>query len=64
VVLLSDAVVIYLFTRRYDLTIGLIVATNLASTILYFMHERVWDQVQWGRKQVGDGSDHTPELGG
>jgi uncharacterized membrane protein len=48
-ILCSDAAVIFLITRRWDATIGLTIATNLASTTLYFLHERIWSRIQWGR---------------
>lgn len=48
-ILCSDAIVIFLITHRWDTTIGLVIATNLASTMLYFFHERVWSAIQWGR---------------
>jgi uncharacterized membrane protein len=48
-VLCSDAIVIFLITHRWDTTLGLVVLTNLASTTLYFIHERVWSRIQWGR---------------
>jgi uncharacterized membrane protein len=49
VVIISDFVVITLITHRYDLAIGLIVATNAASATLYYIHERVWNKIKWGR---------------
>lgn len=55
----SDAVVIFLITHRWDTTIGLVIATNLASTTLYFIHERVWNRVQWGRA-IGDATGSNP----
>jgi uncharacterized membrane protein len=51
-ILCSDAVVIFLITHRVDMTIGLTVATNIASTILYFLHERVWNKIDWGRQNL------------
>ena len=56
-ILCSDTVVIFLITHRWDTTAGLVIATNLASTTLYFIHERIWNRIQWGR-EVGD----TPSL--
>jgi uncharacterized membrane protein len=50
-ILCSDAVVIFLITHRWDTTLGLVIATNLASTTLYFLHERLWSRIQWGRAQ-------------
>lgn len=49
VVIISDFTVITLITHRYDLAIGLIIATNAASATLYYIHERVWNKIKWGR---------------
>lgn len=54
VVIASDTVVIYLITRRVDLTAGLVVFTNIASTIEYFLHERAWNKISWGRDEAPD----------
>ncbi|MBI3442033.1 MAG: DUF2061 domain-containing protein [Proteobacteria bacterium] len=45
----SDLTVVFLITHRWDTATGLVVATNFASTTLYFFHERIWDRIQWGR---------------
>lgn len=54
-ILCSDTIVIFLIVHRWDTTAGLVIATNLASTTLYFVHERIWNKIQWGRgvKDVG-----------
>ena len=49
VVIISDFIVIMLITHRYDLAIGLIIATNAASATLYYIHERAWNRIKWGR---------------
>lgn len=48
-IIILDFGVIYFFTRRIDLTIGVIVVSNLSSTIAYIGHERVWNKVHWGK---------------
>lgn|GEM_PF-1733323 len=48
-VILSDSLVIYALTRQVTTTVALTVFTNLTSTLLYFMHERAWDRIMWGR---------------
>jgi uncharacterized membrane protein len=50
-ILCSDAVVIFLITHRWDMTLGLVVATNAASTTFYFIHERIWSHIAWGRER-------------
>ncbi len=49
-VVVSDAVITFAITHRYDITIGFVVFTNLASSILYYVHERIWAHISWGRK--------------
>lgn len=49
VILCADTITIYFFTRRVDLTIGLVIVSNFSSTILYFLHERVWNSITWGK---------------
>jgi uncharacterized membrane protein len=44
----SDGIIIYLLTHKVGLTLGVIGFSNIASTILYFIHERIWDQIHWG----------------
>lgn len=51
-ILISDTIIIYAITGRYDQTIWLVILTNLASTLVYFLHERVWNFIKWGRRKV------------
>ena len=51
-VVAADLLVIYLLTHRADTTIVLTVATNVASTVLYYAHERVWNGIRWGRSRA------------
>ncbi|MGZ3699351.1 MAG: DUF2061 domain-containing protein, partial [Bdellovibrionota bacterium] len=48
-VLASDAFVIYGITRQIDTTWKLVVASNLMSTLIYYVHERLWNQSHWGK---------------
>lgn len=59
-VILSDLTVIYFITHRADVTIGLTIMTNLFSTLLYFLHERVWSRISWGRNNNSNDNLHTP----
>ena len=49
VILVSDSLIIYTITKRLDVTIGVMSLSNLASTLLYFLHERVWNNIVWGK---------------
>lgn len=50
-ILTADSIIIFAITRRYDLTIGLMIVSNISSTILYFIHERLWNKVRWGKSK-------------
>ncbi len=50
-IILSDAIIIFAITRRYDITVGVIFFSNLSSTLLYFFHERAWNKVHWGKEK-------------
>ena len=48
-VLLADGIIIFAITKRYDITLGVVLFSNFSSTILYFLHERFWNGVHWGK---------------
>ena len=49
VVITSDTTIIFLLTHKIAETLGLTVATNLSSATLYYLYERIWNRVKWGR---------------
>ena len=51
-VLVSDAIIVYSLTQRYDVTAGAILFSNIASTILYVAHERIWNEIHWGKSKL------------
>lgn len=51
-IIVSDMVIIFAITHRYDLTLGVIFFSNIASTLLYFFHERLWNKINWGRRSI------------
>ncbi|MBX3234719.1 MAG: DUF2061 domain-containing protein [Nitrospiraceae bacterium] len=48
VIMCLDFVTIYLFTGMVRVAIGFMIASNLYTTVAYFLHERAWAQVPWG----------------
>ncbi len=47
-IIFTDGIIGFALTHRYDLTVGFVIFTNIASTIIYFLHERVWSRTRWG----------------
>jgi uncharacterized membrane protein len=49
VIVTADTVIIYSFTHRWDFTMTVVLLANFTNTILYFLHERVWNGIHWGK---------------
>lgn len=49
-ILLLDFITVYLFTRQAKIAFGFMIASNIYTTIGYFLHERIWDKIKWGKK--------------
>ena len=47
-----DFVVLYLFTRKTAVALGFIVVSNIYTTICYFIYERVWVRITWGKIEL------------
>lgn len=51
-VLCSDSTIIFAITQKFNETMGVILFSNLASTIIYILHERMWNKIHWGKSPV------------
>jgi len=50
IIIIVDVFIIYYLTQRYDITLSVIIFTNLTGTIIHFIFERVWNNIHWGKK--------------
>ncbi len=48
-ILCTDAFVIAIITKSYAAVIAVVVISNISSTILYLIHERLWNNIHWGK---------------
>jgi uncharacterized membrane protein len=51
-IIVADLTIVYLLTHRLDITLGVTFFTNVASSVLYYGHERVWNYINWGQRQA------------
>lgn len=49
-VMIADGFIVYALTKSYQVALGVIIFSNISSTIIFYFHERVWNRVSWGRK--------------
>lgn len=62
IILVADSVVILLVTHRYDVTLAVVLISNFSSTVLYLLHERVWNHVMWGKAVQRNGGLAAPQA--
>ncbi len=48
--IIVDLTLVFLITKRVDLTFGVVIASNTASVFVYYFHERAWNKVHIGRR--------------
>ena len=48
-VLILDFTVIYLFTKKIEIAVIFTIISNIYTTFAYFFHERIWDNIKWGK---------------
>ena len=44
-----DFVAVYLLTGKTTLALGFMIVSNVYTTVGYFLHERIWAHIEWGR---------------
>lgn len=47
-----DLLIIFAITKKADLTLWIVVLSNLVSIFLYYFHERIWNKVHFGRRLI------------
>jgi adenylylsulfate kinase len=52
IVVIADFAAVFLFTGRAEIALGFVIVSNIYTSVLYFIHERFWDRVAWGRGVV------------
>ncbi len=49
VIIILDFSSVFFLTGKIQLAFGFTLVSNIYTTIAYFFHERVWDEIRWGR---------------
>jgi uncharacterized membrane protein len=45
----ADLILVFAITKKIELTLGIVTASNIVSTFVYYFHERVWNSFHLGR---------------
>ena len=46
---LTTVILVFVFTGEIFLAVGIGIVEIIAKMLLFFIHERMWDHVTWGR---------------
>ena len=46
----GTAVIVFLFTRKVEMSLGIAVADFVCGVILYYIYDRVWNIIPWGKR--------------
>lgn len=46
---LATTLIVYVFTGRIVISVGVAIVESIIKTILYYFHERIWDGIAWGK---------------
>jgi len=47
-----DFIIVFAFTKKVEVTIWIVVLSNVVSIFMYYFHERMWNKVHFGRKLI------------
>ncbi len=48
---LTTATIVFIFTRKWDLTLGITFFEVLSKILFYYFHERIWNVIHWGQEK-------------
>lgn len=51
-IMILDFSFVFLFTGKYLIAIGFVIISNIYTTVGYFIHERIWAKIKWGRNKI------------
>ena len=49
IIIALDFTAIYLFTGQVKVALGFMIVSNIYTSVGYFIHERIWDKIKWGK---------------
>jgi len=54
VIIILDFIAVYFFTGKIKAALLYTIVSNIYTTIIYFIHERIWIKIKWGKIKIPD----------
>ena len=58
---LVTMVIVFIFTRKLVLSVCIGFTEVISKLILYYVHERIWNAISWGRSQTQESALGTAQ---
>lgn len=49
IILSLNFILVYLITGRTRIALGFVVISSVYTMLSYFLHDRIWDKIKWGK---------------
>ncbi len=46
---LLTVIIVYIFTKELIISFGVGIVEAISKMIFYYIHERIWDKINWGK---------------
>jgi uncharacterized membrane protein len=53
IIVTLDFITVYIFTGKVNIAVGFMLVSNAYTTLIYFLHERMWTRIKWGKQVRG-----------
>lgn len=50
IIIILDFATVYIFTGKVNIALGFMLVSNVYTTVTYFLYERLWDRIKWGKQ--------------
>lgn len=51
-IIISTFTITFIMTGRIDVSFGVTIVSNVINTLLYYIHERMWNKIHWGKSKT------------
>ena len=51
-IIMLDFIVVYFLSGKAETAFWFMIISNIYTSVAYFVHERVWNAINWGKKHV------------
>lgn len=51
-IVVATFIVIYMMTGDVETTTSITIISNIINTVLYYIHERIWNRIHWGKHKA------------